>query len=138
MELNEQALKEAKFSKSQIKSLSKAFWNLVEKYHLSNADLHAVLGKNFDLKTLKKYKMAMTLPDGESDILLRVIHMLHIHSSLRIIYPHNPSIVYSWIKTKTPEFDNKSPLQILSNSGHNSFMVLMGLRNYLDHKRGIT
>ena len=135
MEINQEILKDARFSKSQIRSLAKAFWNLVEKYELSNSDLHAVLGKNFDPKTLKKYKSTFSFPDGDSDIVLRAAHILSIHWSLRVIYPHNPSLVYSWMKTKTPEFENKSPLQILKESGYKSFVALMSIRNYLDYKR---
>ncbi|MFZ4712560.1 MAG: hypothetical protein ACOYL6_02500 [Bacteriovoracaceae bacterium] len=135
MEINEEVLKDAKFTKSQIKSLAKAFWKLVEKYELNNSDLHAILGKNFDPKTLKKYKTSLSFPEGETDIVLRASHMLSIHWSLRVMYPHNSSLVYSWIKTKTPEFDNKSPIQILKESGYKSFIALMSIRNYLDYKR---
>ena len=135
MEINEQILKEAKFTKTQIKSLSKAFWKLVEKYELKNSDLPAILGKDFDPKTLKKYKESLSFPIGETDLILRAAHMLSIHWSLRVMYPHNPSLVYSWMKTKTPEFDNKSPLQILKESGYRSFIALMSIRNYLDYKR---
>jgi hypothetical protein len=135
MEINESILKEAKFTKGQLKSLSKAFWALVEKYNFNNTDLRAVLGKDFDPKTLKKYKDTKSFPEGETDVILRAAHVLSIHWSLRVLYPHNPSLVYSWMKTKTPEFDNKSPIEILKDSGYKSFIALMSLRNYLDYKR---
>lgn len=134
MQINETLLKEAKFSKPQLRSLAKGFWALSEKYNFTHSDLKAVLGKDFDAKTLKKYKESETLPEG-ADFVLRAAHMLSIHWSLRVLYPHNPSLVYSWMKTRTPEFDNKSPLELLKESGFKSFIALMSLRNYLDYKR---
>lgn len=135
MEINETILKDARFTKGQLKSISKVFWVLAEKYNFTNTDLRAVLGKEFDAKTLKKYKESKSFPDGETDIILRAAHLLSIHWSLRVLYPHNPSLVYTWMKTKSPEFGNKSPVEIVKESGYKSFIALMSIRNYLDYKR---
>jgi hypothetical protein len=120
--ISEQALKEARFSKTQLKSLAKAFWNLVEKYDLSTPDVLIILGKSWDPKTIKKYKDSLSFPEGDTDVVLRASHLLSIHWSLRVLYPHNRSIVYSWIKTKAAEFNNKSPIQILKESGFKSLI----------------
>jgi len=135
MVINESTLKETKFNSDQLESLAKAFWALVKKYNLNNSELKVVLGKDFDSKTIKKYRDSNSLPEGEPDLILRAVHMLGIHWSLRVLYPHNPSLVYSWMKTQTPEFDNKSPIEILKESGYKSLMALMSIRNYLDYKR---
>jgi hypothetical protein len=134
MDLNEQTIRDAKFSKAQVMSLARAFWNLADKYNLSSSDLKVILGRDLDAKTIKKYKEAESFPEG-ADFVLRAAHMLSIHWSLRVLYPHNPSLVYSWMKTKSPEFGNKSPMEILKDSGFKSFIALMRLRNFLDYKR---
>lgn len=121
-------------TKSEQAVLAKAFWQLVKKYELSHDEVTILFGRNFDPKTLSKHRQSNSLPDGH-DILCRVIHVLGIHNSLRMIYPHNPSLVYSWMRHKDNMLKGFSPIELVRSSGVKSLSALIFLRNFLDYKR---
>lgn len=114
--------------------IARAFWVLVKKYELTHDEVLLIFGKNFDPKTILKFKENDSLPEGH-DAMIRVIHILGIHNSLRVIYPHNPSLVYSWMKHKESNLKNLSPLQFIKESGIKSLSAIIFLRNFLDYKR---
>lgn len=124
-----------KFNEAQIQSLSKAFWVLCLKYEFTHDDICMILGKNLNTNDIQSFRDRSILPSNDSDIIMRVTHMLGIHWSLGIIYPHNPSLIYSWMKTKSPEFHGKSPLEIIKDSGYQSMRAIITIRNYLDSVR---
>lgn len=121
-------------TKSEVQIIAKAFWNLAKKYELSHNDLVLIFGRNFDPKTLAKYKDTNSLPEGH-DSFMRVIHLLGMHNSLKVIYPHNPSLVYSWMKHKDTYLKNLTPLEFIKESGVKSLSAIIFLRNFLDYKR---
>jgi hypothetical protein len=120
-------------TQKELKVIAKAFWNLTKKYELTHEDIITILGKKFDHKTIQKFKTAMELPEGH-DFIMRAIHVLGIHNSLRIIYPHNDSLVYSWMKSKDRDLKNFSPIELIKESGIKSLSAIIFLRNQLDYK----
>lgn len=121
-------------SKIEAAIIAKAFWSLVKKYELSHDEVTLIFGKNFDPKTILKYKETHSLPEGH-DYIIRAIHLLGVHNSLRVIYPHNPSLVYSWLRHKDSHLKNLSPLEFIRESGIKSLSAIIFLRNLLDYKR---
>lgn len=121
-------------TKEEAQVIAKAFWNLVKKYELTHDEVMLLFGKNFDPKTIAKFKESSSLPEGH-DAMIRAIHILGIHNSLRVVYPHNPSLVYSWMKHKESNLKNLSPLEFIKESGIKSLSAIIFLRNLLDYKR---
>ena len=72
--------------------------NLFEKWELTEAERHDLLG-----------------PDDELEY--RIGWLLSIHKALRLLYPQNPEICYSWVKRRNQAFENQTPLQIMLQSG---------------------
>ena len=80
------------------KALLKLVSNLFDKWELTGAERHDLLS-----------------PDDELED--RVGWLLSIHKALRLLYPQNPEICYSWVKRRNQLFDNQAPLQIMQQSG---------------------
>jgi hypothetical protein len=60
-------------------------------------------------------------------------HLLGIHLALRLIFPQNRQLAYSWIKTPNRRFDGKTPLEVMLGEG---FLGVVMVRRYLDFERG--
>jgi len=80
------------------KALLKLVSNLFGEWEMTEAERHDLLG-----------------PDDELED--RVGWLLSIHKALRLLYPENPEICYSWVKRRNQVFDNQAPLQIMLQSG---------------------
>ena len=80
------------------KALLKLAINLFGKWELTEAERHDLLG-----------------PDDELED--RAGWLLSIHKALRLLYPENPEICYSWVKRRNQLFDNQTPLQVMLQSG---------------------
>lgn len=53
----------------------------------------------------------------QEDMGRRCSQLLHIHRCLRLLFPENRVLVYSWIKTPNRVFNGSSPLQVMINEG---------------------
>jgi hypothetical protein len=124
-----------KLSAEEIAHLAEAFWNLCSFSGFTNDDINTVLGKELDGKTIASYREKKKLPESDDNLILRAVHLLAIHHSLQILYPHNENIVKGWMKTKTTEFNGKSPIQVIKESGFQSFMALLSIRRHVEYKR---
>jgi len=72
--------------------------NLFDKWQLSDAERHDLLGFGDDFED-------------------RIGWLLAIHKALRLLYPQNPEICYSWVKMRNRAFDDQAPLQIMQKEG---------------------
>lgn len=114
-------------------ALSKMVTQLFDHWGLSTADQAALLGLSPGSRsTLNRYRKGAPLSDHQ-DLLDRVSHLLGIHKSLRIIFPHNRELAYHWTTTPNLRFGGKTPLAIMLEKG---FVGLLMVRRYLDFERG--
>ena len=60
----------------------------------------------------------------------RVATLLGIHKNLRILYPYNRDLVYSWVSFQNQAFGDKSPIEIMKEG----FDGLKRVRGYLDYQ----
>jgi hypothetical protein len=105
---------------------------LFDHWGLSSAQQAALLGLSPDNRaTIARYRRGE--PFGESrDLLERAGHLLGIHKSLRILFPHDRDLAYAWIKAYNQRL-GASPLEIMIARG---FEGLLAVRRYLDFERG--
>jgi uncharacterized protein (DUF2384 family) len=68
------------------------------------------------------------------DPLERAGHLLGIHKNLRLLFPENRDLAYAWIRTRNKAFDNKAPIDVITEWG---FAGLLCVRAYLDRQRGL-
>lgn len=114
-------------------SLAKMIVKLFDLWQLTNEDQALLLGLSTRGRTtLSRYRNGKPLADNQ-DLLDRAGHLLGIHKSLRLIFPHNKDLAYRWISMPNQRFDNKSPLEIMKER---RFEGLLAIRRYLDYERG--
>lgn len=101
---------------------------LFNHWNLSPHDQAALLG----LSPCNEAELSegFLLADNE-DLLARAGHLLGIHKSLRLIFPHNVDLAYRWVSQPNRRFDNAAPLQTMIQG----LEGLLAVRLYLDCER---
>lgn len=114
--------------------LAKMIIKLFDLWNLTTADQLELLGLSPKSRSLlAKYAKGEALPEGR-DSLDRVGWLLAIHKALRLLYPQNPEIRYSWVNRRNTAFDNLTPLAVMKEQG---IIGLARVSRYLDHYRGL-
>lgn len=113
--------------------LAKLVVALFEHWQLGPADQAAMLGLSPGSRsTLARYKRGEPLADS-ADLLARAGHLLGIHKSLRIIFPHDRDLAYRWIAVPNRRFSGMAPLDVIRQYGYEG---ILAVRRYLDFERG--
>ena len=115
-------------------ALAKMIIKLFAHWELSTSDQLELLGLSTKSRALlAKYAKGEALPEGR-DSLDRVGWLLAIHKALRILYPQNPEIRYSWVNRRNTAFANLTPLAVMKEQG---IIGLARVARYLDYYRGL-
>lgn len=116
------------------KVLTKAFFNLVKHWELSNQQQANLLGWNYSSSRTKIDAMRRGKSSLENDMdkINRVVNLVNVHKCLRVLFPANREEVYSWVKIPRERFGNHSVLDIMIENG--SFGIA-AIRQYLEHER---
>ncbi len=113
--------------------LSKLITKLFDLWNLSTTDRLELLGQSPNSRAnLTKYRSGAPLPNLR-DLLDRAGWLLSIHKSLRLLYPYNETLRYTWINRRNKAFDNQTPLQVMLHEG---IIGLAKVSRYLDFQRG--
>lgn len=105
---------------------------LFDHWRLGAAEQAALLGLSPDNRsTLARYRKGEPLADSR-DLLDRAGHLLGIHQSLRILFPHDRDLAYRWM-TAPNRLLGARPVDVAIERG---FEGLLALRRYLDFERG--
>lgn len=83
--------------------------------------------------TLDKYRKGESPLPKSRDMLDRAGYLLAIHKALRLLYPKNPDIRYSWVSRPNQAFDNYTPLEVMQSQG---VLGIARVARYLDFVRG--
>lgn len=119
-------------SKQSREGLARMIVKLFEFWGVATGDQAALLGLSSDSRsTLARYRKGSPLADN-ADLLGRAGHLLGIHKSLRIIFPHNRDLAYRWVTAPNRRFDGQTPLAIMLQG----YEGLLAVRRYLDFERG--
>ena len=120
-------------SKESRQGLARMVMQLFQHWQLSNEEQLDLLGLDAGSRTtLARYRKGQPLGSNR-DLLDRVGHLLSIHKSLRLLFPHNRELAYAWMRAPNRAFDNLAPVQVVRQHG---FAGLLMLRSYLDQVRG--
>jgi transcriptional regulator with XRE-family HTH domain len=105
---------------------------LLEHWNLSTAEQAEVLGlSSASRSTLGRYRSGEPLADNR-DLLDRASHLLGIHKSLRLLFPHDRDLAYRWMTQSNRRLGGR-PVDLVLAHG---FEGLLALRRYLDFQRG--
>jgi hypothetical protein len=64
----------------------------------------------------------------------RIGWLLSIHKSLRLLYPRNENIRYTWINRQNRMLNEQKPLDVMKNQG---LIGIASVARYLDFLRGM-
>lgn len=113
-------------------SLARLITRLFDHWQLSTVEQAALLGLSPDNRsTLSRYRKGEPLADNR-DLLDRAGHLLGMHKSLRILFPHDRDLAYRWMTTVNRRLGAR-PVDVVVERG---FEGLLALRRYLDFERG--
>ena len=105
---------------------------LLEHWQLPATEQAILLGLSTGSRTtLARYRNGEPLADNR-DLLERVGHLLGIHKSLRMLFPHDLDLAYRWI-TQPNRLLGARPVDLVIQHG---FEGLLAVRRYLDFQRG--
>lgn len=115
------------------KGLATLVIKLFQLWELSTSDQLDLLGLSPKSRAmLSKYARGEALP-ATRDMFDRVGWLLAIHKALRLLYPRNEDIRYSWVNRRNAAFDNLAPLEVMKEQG---IIGIARVARYLDFYRG--
>ena len=116
------------------RKLAQMVTRLFELWDLPAADQLELLGLSRTSRAqLSKYRKGGALPSSR-DMLDRIGWLLSIHKSLRLLYPRNENIRYTWVKRRNKILDDQRPLDIMKYQG---LIGIARVARYLDYIRGM-
>jgi hypothetical protein len=116
------------------KKLARMVTRLFELWELPTADQLELLGLSRTSRAqISKYRKGGALPSSR-DMLDRIGWLLSIHKSLRLLYPRNENIRYTWVKRRNQILDDQRPLDIMKHQG---LIGIARVARYLDFLRGM-
>ena len=105
---------------------------LLEHWDLASTQQAEVLGLSAGSRsTLGRYRSGEPLADNR-DLLDRAGHLLGIHKSLRLLFPHDRDLAYRWMTQPNRRLGAR-PVDLILERG---FEGLLAVRRYLDFQRG--
>lgn len=105
---------------------------LLDHWHLPAAEQAELLGLSSGSRsTLARYRGGEPLADSR-DLLDRAGHLLGIHKSLRLLFPHDRDLAYRWMTQPNRRLGAR-PVDLVIEHG---FEGLLAVRRYLDFQRG--
>jgi hypothetical protein len=105
---------------------------LLDHWQFSAAEQAEVLGLSPGSRsTLARYRSGEPLADSR-DLLDRAGHLLGIHKSLRLLFPHDRDLAYRWMTQPNRRLGGR-PVDLVLAHG---FEGLLAVRRYLDFQRG--
>ena len=116
------------------RKLARMVTRLFELWNLPTADQLELLGLSRTSRAqISKYRKGGALPSSR-DMLDRIGWLLSIHKSLRLLYPRNENIRYTWVKRRNQILDDQRPLDIMKHQG---LIGIARVARYLDYIRGM-
>lgn len=107
--------------------------NLFDRWKLNTEDQLNLLGLSSTSRSLLgKYRKGGALSPSR-DMQDRVGWLFAIHKALRLLYPRNPELRYSWVCRRNRAFDNLTPLDLMKDEG---LIGIAKVARYLDFQRG--
>ena len=116
------------------KKLARMVTRLFEHWNLPAADQLELLGLSRTSRAqISRYRNGGAVPSSR-DMLDRIGWLLSIHKNLRLLYPRNENIRYTWVKRRNRILDDQRPLDIMKIQG---LIGIARVARYLDFLRGM-
>lgn len=115
------------------RALARMAIRLFRHWKISTSDQLNLLGLSESSRAmLSRYSRGEAMPSTR-DMKDRVGWLLSIHKALRLLYPRNEEMRYSWVNRRNAAFDNLTPLAVMKEQG---IIGIARVSRYLDFYRG--
>lgn len=108
-------------------ALTEMVMRLFDLWQIPFTDQAALLNRS--LGSIRRYRSGGCISDDE-EMYDRLATLLRIHKNLRILYPYNQDLVYSWVSYQNQAFGGVKPIDIMKEG----FDGLKRVRGYLDYQ----
>jgi len=113
--------------------LAPLIMRLFEHWELDTAQQLNLLGLSPSSRSmLNRYRAGAAVP-GTRDCLDRIGWLLAIHKALRLLYPYNDRLRYTWVKRRNSAFAERTALDVMTEEG---LIGIARVARYLDWQRG--
>ena len=113
-------------------TIAKMLMQLFEHWNISTRDQLDMLGlAPGNRAALSRYRKGDPI-SANQDSIARAGHLLAIHKNLRLLFPKDRELAYSWMKTRNKAFNGRTPIEVIHDNG---FAGLLMVRCYLDRMR---
>lgn len=114
-------------------ALAKMVMRAFDYWKLGTEEQLAMLGLATNNRAaLGRYRRGEPLA-ANRDLLERVGHLLAIHKNLRLIFPQDRDLAYTWMSQRNKAFEGLTPVEVIKEWG---FAGMLVVRAYLDRARG--
>lgn len=122
------------FGDAERRALAKVIGALFERWQLDAETQTNLLGLSVSSrKLLPRYRRGeAALPAGR-DVRDRVGYLLGIHKGLRLLFPHNEALRYSWVHRRNDMLDGQAPLEVMTRDG---LVGIARVARLVDFQRG--
>jgi hypothetical protein len=101
-----------------LRNLGRAVVALFQKWNLSEEQQLALLASGArDGTALYEYQVGERPLPGSPEVLQRVGHIMGIHASLRLLFPENEDLRFSWVRRRNRAFGGAAPIDIMLRDG---------------------
>lgn len=116
-------------TEADLSRLARMVMTLFDHWQLSSEDRASLLGLGaVNRAALARYRKSAWICTTR-DQYERVGHLLAIHASLRVLFPHDRDMAYSWMKLPNCAFNDMTPAEMIRAYG---FTGLLMVRTYLE------
>lgn len=104
---------------SDLHDLGRVVISLLRKWKLSEKQQSALLGtdKN-EGAALSSHEIGAHPMQGKSEVRQRAEQLMAIHHSLRLLFPENEGLRFSWVARRNQAFGGSAPIDIMLRSGN--------------------
>jgi hypothetical protein len=114
------------------RKLASLVMKLFAKWNLDNATCLRLLGMSPNSRSLLAgYRAGTKALPANPDTLDRVSYLLGIHKGLRMLFPHDQTLRFGWVKMPNRRLDGRAPLAIMCNN----MVGLARVARYVDWQR---
>lgn len=131
----ETALQTPALAEDQTRSdLARVLMALFERWSLSTDAQLSLLGLSPESrKLLGLYRRGERALPNQRDALDRAGYLMGIHKGLRLLFPENPELRYSWVKRRNQVLEGRTPLEVMLEDG---LVGLARIARLVDFQRG--
>ncbi|MES2820257.1 MAG: MbcA/ParS/Xre antitoxin family protein [Pseudomonadota bacterium] len=125
---------DTEFSDDARRDLARVVSALFERWQLDSELQMQLLGMSpKSRKLLPKYRAGDSALPGNRDTLDRSGYLLGIHKGLRLLFPEDEQLRFSWIHRRNRALDGETPLEVMVRDG---LLGIARIARLIDFQRG--